>query len=77
MDLPPPTSKTIDLEGRIVEDGVRKVLRSRQDALAELVHPIRQYRKLSDKPLVLQGAEYAQAVQQLNKAIDRAEGLLA
>jgi hypothetical protein len=28
------------------------------------------------KPLTLQGSDYAHAVQVLNKAIDRAEGLL-
>jgi hypothetical protein len=35
------------------------------------------YRKIADsKRLTLQGSEYPQAVQELNKAIDRAEGLL-
>jgi hypothetical protein len=77
MDLPPPARKTIDLEGRIVKDGVRKALRDRQLALAELVHAIREYRKIAEsKPLTLQGSDYAHAVQELNKAIDRAEGLL-
>jgi hypothetical protein len=76
-ELPPPARKTIDLEGRIVKDGVRKALRDRQLALTELVHAIREYRTIADsKPLTLQGANYAQAVQELNKAIDRAEGLL-
>jgi hypothetical protein len=76
-ELPPPARKTIDLEGRIVKDGVRKALRDRQLALAELVHAIKQFRKIADsKPLTLQGSEYPQAVQELNKAIDRAEGLL-
>jgi hypothetical protein len=76
IDLPPPARKTIDLEGRLVKDGVRTVLRDRQDALNELVEAIRKYRKLAEKtPLTLQGADFAQAVQKLNKAIDRAEGL--
>jgi len=40
--------------------------------------PSWQSRKISDsKPLTLQGSEYPQAVQELNKAIDRAEGLLS
>jgi hypothetical protein len=30
---------------------------------------------MADKPLTLQGSDYAPAVQGLNKAIDRAEGL--
>jgi hypothetical protein len=77
MELPPPARKTIDLEGRIVKDGVKKALRDRQLALTELVHSIRQLRKTADsKPLTLQGSEYPQAVQDLNKAIERAEGLL-
>ena len=72
-----PASKTIDLEGRIVKDGVRKALRGRQLALTELVHAIRQFRKIADsKPLTLQGSEYPQAVEELNKAIDRAGRLL-
>jgi hypothetical protein len=77
IDLPPPARKTIDLEGRIVKDGVRKALRDRQLALAELVHAIREYRKIAEsKPLTLQGAEYVQAVEELNKTIVRAEVLL-
>jgi hypothetical protein len=78
MELPPPARKTIDLEGRIVKDGVRKALRDRQLPLAELVHAIREYRKIAEsKPLTLQEADYVQAVQELNKALDRAEGLLS
>src|SRR5580704_12683987 len=72
MELPPPARKTIDLEGRIVKDGVKKALRDRQLALAELVHAIQHYRKVADsKPLTLQRSEYPQAVLELNKAIDR------
>src|SRR6202011_1291769 len=63
LELPPPARKTIDLEGRIVKDGVKKALRDRQLALAELVHAIRQFRKIADsKPVTLQGSEYPQAV---------------
>src|ERR1700722_7157547 len=74
-ELPPAARKTIDLEGRLVKDGVRKTLRDRQNALTDLVGAIREYRKLADHPLTLQGSEYAPAVQKLNQAIDRAEGL--
>jgi len=35
-ELPPPASKMIDLEGRIVKDGVGKTVRDRQLALNEL-----------------------------------------
>jgi hypothetical protein len=38
---------------------------------------MRKYRKIAEKtPLTLQGADFAQAVEELNRAIDRAEGLL-
>src|ERR1700730_17655702 len=77
VDPPPPSRKTIDLESRLVKDAVRTALRDRQDALSELVEAIRKYRKLAEKtPLTLQGADFAQAVEELNEAIDRAEGLL-
>ena len=77
MELPPQAMKTIDLEGRIVKDGVKKALRDRQLALAELVHAIREYRKIADsKPLTLQGSDYAHALLELNKKIDRAEEFL-
>lgn len=76
MDLEPAARKTIDLEGRIVKDGVRKAIKDRQLAPAELVHAIREYRKLADsKPLTLQGSDYAHALQELNRAIDQAEGV--
>ena len=62
--------------GRIVKDGVRKIVTDRQLALAELVKAIREFRKFTDQPLTLRGGDYAGAVQALNKAIDRAKGLL-
>jgi len=76
MEIKPPAKKTIDLEGRLVKDGVRKALKDRQNALTNLIHAIREYRKFADQPLTLPGFESAHAVQELNKAIDRAEGLL-
>jgi hypothetical protein len=76
IELPPPERKSIDLDGRIVKDGVRKALRERQAALSELVHAIKEYRTLADsQPLTLQGSEYVRAVKELDAAIDRAEGL--
>jgi hypothetical protein len=77
VKFPPPDRKTIDLEGRLVKDGVKKVIGDRQLALADLVHAIMHYRQIAEaKPLTLQGADYAQAVQDLDKAIDRAGALL-
>ena len=77
VDLPPPERKTIDLEGRIVKDAARKVIRDRQQGLADLVQAITEYRKLAEgTPLTLQGENYAHAVLELNKAIERADRLL-
>src|SRR6476659_1514527 len=77
MELPPPARKTIDLEGRIVKDGVRKAIQERQIVLADLVHAIQEYRRLAEStPLTLQGSDYAHAVHELNKVIDRANALL-
>jgi hypothetical protein len=60
IELPPAERTTIDLEGRIVKDGVRKAIKDRQLALTELIHAIREYRKIVDgKPLTLQGSDYA------------------
>jgi hypothetical protein len=57
IKLPPPARKTIDLEGRLVKDGVRKTVLDRQNALIDLVHAIREYWKLADStPLTLQGS---------------------
>jgi hypothetical protein len=77
INLPPPARKTIDSEGRTVKDGVRKALRERHDALVALVKAIRDYRKFGDQPLTLRGSEYAHGLQELHKAIDRADRLLS
>ena len=71
-----PARKTIDLEGRVVKEAVRNALQDQHKALLNLIHAIREYRKQADQPLTLRGSEYAHAVHQLNKAIDRAEDLL-
>jgi hypothetical protein len=76
VEAPLPAKKTIDLEGRLVKDGVRKALEDRQKVISELLDAIRGYRKLADQPLTLRGSEYAQAVQTLNRAIDRADRFL-
>jgi hypothetical protein len=61
----------------MVKDGVRKAITDRKTALADLVHAIGQYRKLADqKPLTLQGGDYAHAVHESNKAMDRADTFL-
>jgi hypothetical protein len=77
VELPPPPRKTIDLEGRLVKDGIRKALTQGLEALEGLVLAVRQYRTLAEKqPLTLQGSDYAHAVNELNVALDRAERLI-
>jgi hypothetical protein len=76
IELPAPARKTIDLEGQIVKDGVRKTVKDRQIALDMLLKAIREFRKFTDQPLTLRGGDYTHAVQGLNKAIDRADGHL-
>lgn len=76
IELPAPARKTIDLEGRIVKDGVRKAVKDRQIALDGLLKAIREFRKFTNQPLTLREGDYAHALQELNKAIDRADGLL-
>ena len=67
VELPPPARKTIDLEGRIVKDGVRKTIKDRQLALDELVKAIRDFRNFTDQPLTLRGSDYAHSVRELYK----------
>jgi hypothetical protein len=50
--------------------------KDRQVALGELVKAIGEFRKFTAQPLTLRGSDYANAVQELNKAIDRADLLL-
>jgi hypothetical protein len=70
VELPPPARKTIDAEGRLVKDGVRKALTQSRTALEDLVRAVRQYRTLAEKqPLTLQEADYAHAVRELNTAL--------
>jgi hypothetical protein len=56
VELPSPPRKTIDLEGRIVEDGVRKTVTDRQSALNEWVKAMGEFRKFTDEPLTLRGS---------------------
>jgi len=76
VEAPHPESKTIDLEGRVVKEAIRQALRERQSAIAELIQAIKEYRKLADQPLTLRDSVYAQAVHNLNKAIEKADRLL-
>jgi hypothetical protein len=72
----PTARKTIDLEGRVVKDAVRKAIQERQGVLTDLIHAIREFRNFSDQASISQGSGYAHAVQELNKVIDRADRFL-
>jgi hypothetical protein len=70
------SAKQSTSRARIVKDGIRTVVTDRQLALGEPVKAIREFRMFTDQPLILRGSDCADAVQELNKAIDRAEALL-
>jgi hypothetical protein len=44
VEPPAPSRRTIDMEGRVIKDAVRKTLQERQIALTDLFDAIREYR---------------------------------
>jgi hypothetical protein len=76
IEVPASEKRTIDLEGRIIKEAIRKALRERQGVIAELVQAIREYRKLADQPLTLRDSVYGEVVQKLKEATERADCLL-
>ena len=76
IELPAPAKKRIDLEGKIVKDGVRKALQEHKITLDQLIKAVREFRKFADQPLTLRGSDYARALQELNRALDRASEML-
>jgi hypothetical protein len=76
IEAPQPERKTIDLEGRIIKEAIRKALGERQSAMAELIQAIKEYRKLADQPLTLRDSVYAETVQNLKKAVEKTDRLL-
>ena len=48
LELPPPARKTIDLEGRIVKDGVKKAVRDQQLAFDRTGPPVKELNKAID-----------------------------
>ena len=76
IEIPASERKTIDFEGRIIKEAIRKALRERQCAIAELVRAIKEYRKLADQPLTLRDSVYGEVVQKLKHAIEKADCLL-
>jgi hypothetical protein len=76
IEVPASAKRTIDLEGRIIKEAIRKALRERQGVIAELVQAIREYRKLADQPLTLRDSVYGEVVRKLKDATERADCLL-
>src|SRR6516165_182939 len=76
IEIPTPERKTIDFEGRIIKEAIRKALRERQGAIGELVLAIKEYKKLADQPLTLRDSVYGEVVQKLKQATERADRLL-
>ncbi len=74
-ELPRPASRTIDLEGRLVKDGVRKALKDKRNAVTDLVQGHSRVSKIYRSIAHFTRMDYAHAVQELNKAIDRAQAL--
>jgi hypothetical protein len=74
--LPPVARKQLTLKADWSKTVFARALNDRQSALTDLIHAIREYREAGEQPLTLRGSGYAHAVQELNKAIDRAEGFL-
>lgn len=61
--LPPAKGMIIDLEGRVVKDGMSQVLRDRRIAVVDLVRAIEGVRKHVEKLLTALSGDYAQADQ--------------
>jgi hypothetical protein len=58
-----------------LKDGVRMAIMDRKTALTELVHEIKEYRRLAEqKPLTLQGSDYAHVVQELKRRLIAQKG---
>jgi hypothetical protein len=76
VEVSRPVRKALDFGRRIIKDGVRKALNVRHVELDDLVKAIRELRMYTDEPLPLRAADYARAVQKLNKAVDQAGGPL-
>ncbi len=77
IELPPAPGRRSISKADLLRTACVQFSRDCQDALSELIEATRKYRKLAEKtPLTLQGSDFAQAVEELNKAIDRADGLM-
>jgi hypothetical protein len=72
--IPPPTQKTFELEGEILEHSLTKTVRVRNDAIKSLCTSVRRFRDATIKEECQR--DYLHALQALWKALDRAEDLI-
>jgi hypothetical protein len=72
--IPPPSQKTFDAEGEILEHALTKSLHLRNEAIKNLCASVRRFRDATVKPECK--SDYPHALQALWKALDRAEDLI-
>src|ERR1700689_499124 len=72
--IPPPTQKTFDAEGEILEHALTKSFRIRNEAIKSLSLSIRRFRDAAIKEECK--SDFTHALQGLWKALDRAEDLI-
>ena len=75
LAIPPPSCKTFDAEGKLLNDTLRRTLQERNAALGYLSRAVKKFEPhLQDTDL--RGSEYAHALQDLKKALGQAEDSL-
>ena len=74
VTIPPPAQKTFDSEGAILEHALTKSLRIRNEAIKSLCSSVRRLRDATIRED--RKSDYPHALQDLWKALDRAEDLI-
>jgi hypothetical protein len=75
LAIPPPSRKTFDAEGKLLDDTLRRALQKRNAALGNLRRAVKKFEPYLQHT-DLRGSEYAHALQDLKKALGQAEDLL-
>jgi hypothetical protein len=74
VTIPPPTQKTFDAEGEVLEHALTKSFRIRNEAIKSLCSSVRRFRNATVRQE--RKSDYPLALQALWKALDRAEDLI-
>jgi hypothetical protein len=74
VTIPPPTQKTFDAEGEVLEHALTKSFRIRNEAIKSLCSSVRRFRNATVRQE--RKSDYPHALQALWKALDRAEDLI-